>query len=460
MHKLIVITVLVGVAFATSNKIHPTLANSLNSKKTANIIISFVGGNTQVVNAIEIQSFQTRTQRLNSLASSLKTHAKQSQQQVLSFLKSKSVQHKSFWISNQIYIVDADKNLVEAISNFPEVSIVEEERIITLDTPVNSKQVRKADPTPLAEWGIEKIKAEEAWAVSNGSGVVVANIDTGVRYTHEAVRDNYRADYGWFDPYAQTQTPNDQNGHGTHTMGTIAGSKGVGVAPGAQWIACKGCSTSSCSQSALTGCGQWALCPTKPNGQDEDCSKAPVLVSNSWGGGRGDNWYEGITEAWIAGGIVPIFANGNSGPSCGTANSPADIRRVIAVGATNVRDEIASFSSVGPAADGRIKPEISAPGEDVRSAIPDSDSSYGTMSGTSMACPHAAGATALALAVNPNLSFGELRRILLAGVDTELSSKNAACGGITDTTYPNHHFGWGRINALKIVQGAQATLKH
>jgi subtilisin family serine protease len=458
MHKLIVIAALVGVAFATTDKIHPVLANSLNSKQTANIMVSFVGGNAQVVNAIETRSYQTRTQRLNSLTASLQAHAQQSQKNVLSLLKSKSVQHKSFWISNQIYISGADRQLVKAIAAFPEVRIVEEERIITLDTPV-SKDVKKADPTPLAEWGIEIIKAVEAWEISNGTGTVVANIDTGVRYTHEAVRDNYRADYGWFDPYAATATPNDQNGHGTHTMGTIAGSKGIGVAPGAQWIACKGCSTSSCSQSALVECGQWATCPTKPDGADPDCSKAPVLVSNSWGGGRGDNWYEDVTEAWIAGGIVPLFSNGNSGPSCGTANSPADIRRVIGVGSTNVRDEISYFSSVGPAADGRIKPEISAPGEDVRSSVPDSDTSYGTKSGTSMACPHAAGATALLLSVNPNLSFGEVRRILLAGVDTDLSSQNSVCGGIADNSFPNHHFGWGRINALKIVQAAKATLK-
>lgn len=75
----------------------------------------------------------------------------------------------------------------------------------------------------------------------------------------------------------------------------------------------KGCSTSSCSESALTACGEWAVCPTKPDGSDPDCSKAPALVSNSWGGGRGDKWYEPITEAWIAGGIVPLFSIGNAG---------------------------------------------------------------------------------------------------------------------------------------------------
>lgn len=74
--------------------------------------------------------------------------------------------------------------------------------------------------------------------------------------------------------------------------------------------------------------------------------------------------------------------------------------------------------------------EISAPGEDVRSSVPDSDTAYGSKSGTSMACPHAAGATALLLSVNPDLTFGEVRKALLAAVDTDLTSQNDVCGGI------------------------------
>src|SRR5258706_11992173 len=102
--------------------------------------------------------------------------------------------------------------------------------------------------------------------------MVVANIDTGVQYDHPALVNHYRGNNGggsfthtgnWKD-YTGTCTaaPCDNAGHGTHTMGTMVGDDGttrIGVAPGAQWIACKGCATSSCASSALTSCAQWVL---------------------------------------------------------------------------------------------------------------------------------------------------------------------------------------------------------
>jgi len=309
----------------------------------------------------------------------------------------------------------------------------------------------------LAEWGIERVRAEEAWRITNGSGVVVANIDTGVSYTHEALRNNYRADHGWLDPYSRSSAPSDNDGHGTHTMGTIAGTHGIGVAPGAQWIACVGCGPFSCTQEALSECAELALCPSNADGTDADCSKAPAIVSNSWGGGGGRPWYEPFTEAWIAGGIIPIFANGNSGPFCFSAGSPGDLRRVIAVGSTNIRNAISSYSSRGPAIlDGRIKPELSAPGEDVRSSVPGgNDDAYDTYSGTSMATPHVAGVTALLLSVNPDMTFGQVRQALLSGCDQDTTSEDMSCGSIRDDVFPNHHFGFGIINAPKVLQSAQ-----
>ncbi|ODM87618.1 Bacillopeptidase F [Orchesella cincta] len=109
-----------------------------------------------------------------------------------------------------------------------------------------------------------------------------------------------------------------------HTTGTIAGGKGIGVAPGAKWAACRGCASSACWQSDLLACGDFFACPTRADGSSPDCSKAPNVVSNSWGGGRGNTWYNDVIEGWHAAKIIPLFSNGNSGPSCNTANSPAD----------------------------------------------------------------------------------------------------------------------------------------
>ena len=77
-----------------------------------------------------------------------------------------------------------------------------------------------------------------------GEGAVIATIDTGARVSHVTLVDNYVGNgYGWFDPYQGTSAPNDQNGHGSHTTANIVGKLGVGVAPDAKWMACKGCST-------------------------------------------------------------------------------------------------------------------------------------------------------------------------------------------------------------------------
>ncbi|GAA3070489.1 hypothetical protein GCM10020254_12850 [Streptomyces goshikiensis] len=98
-----------------------------------------------------------------------------------------------------------------------------------------------------------------------GEGIVVANIDSGVDYTHPAVNNQYRGknadgsydhNYNWFDPggVCASAAPCDNNDHGTHTMGTMVGDDGgankIGVAPGAKWIAAKGCETGSCSEAS------------------------------------------------------------------------------------------------------------------------------------------------------------------------------------------------------------------
>jgi len=305
----------------------------------------------------------------------------------------------------------------------------------------------------LNEWGIEKIRAQDAWELdggNSGEGIVVANIDTGVRYTHEALSHNFRGvDYGWFDPYTLAPSPIDRNGHGTHTMGTIAGANGIGVAPGATWIACRGCDTSSCTSQALLSCGQFMSCPTLPNGGSPDCSKAPHLVSNSWGGGRGATFYREVINAWHAAGIVPLFSNGNSGPLCSSANSPADDPNVIGVGSTTITDALSSFSSKGPAVSGAIKPDVSAPGSDIYSAHHLSDTAYASFSGTSMSCPHAAGVVALLKSRKPDLPVAEVRRYL--SLDNEqqgLVKPGYNCGGISENIFPNHAFGSGRINAF------------
>jgi len=119
------------------------------------------------------------------------------------------------------------------------------------------------------------------------------------------------------------------------------------------------------------GCAQWMACPKNESGT---CTEYPQVISNSWGGGNDNPWFNDVIKTWTALNIVPVFALGNAGPLCGTANSPGDQQGLISVGATDTNDDIAYFSSRGPGGSpglfltGRtvfgktFKPEVSAPG--------------------------------------------------------------------------------------------------
>lgn len=133
-------------------------------------------------------------------------------------------------------------------------------------------------------------------------------------------------------------------------------------------------SLGSGSEANLLDCAQWFVTATP---------KAHV-ITNSWGGGSNDPWYNDVMRAWQQNDQIPVFAMGNSGSSCRTANSPGDSLYTIGVGATTSTDGVASFSSRGPAATGAYKPEVSAPGQDIISAG-NTGQTYTSKSGTSMA---------------------------------------------------------------------------
>jgi subtilisin family serine protease len=333
-----------------------------------------------------------------------------------------------------------------------EVVSIDEEIIVYLDDPVET------DPTINAEWGITKIRAEEAWAVSgDGDGGIVGIIDTGARHTHEALRDNYRAGtHSWYDPYLFSQNPRDGQGHGTHVTGTIAGALGIGVAPGALWISCKGLNDQgSGTQNALISCGEFMACPHGYLGGNPDCTLAPHVVSNSWGSATGgQTFYDPVISSWHAANIIPVFAAGNSGASCSTIGSPSDSKsKAIAVGATDLNDAIASFSSRGPSTHaGEHKPDVSAPGANIRSAGIANDNAYASMSGTSMACPHVAGFATLLKSVNKNANFAQVRETLQNTAARNLSFGSQTCAGVPEREFPNFTFGHGRIDALSAVQ--------
>ncbi|MGE5786088.1 MAG: S8 family serine peptidase, partial [Myxococcales bacterium] len=400
------------------------------------------------------KDWTTRGKQVHSVMTST---ASSSQASLVAYLAAEKIQYKAFWIANAIKI-KADEDAIAAIAKRSDVERIVPDGGLTIAPPKRSS----LQIVPQAvEWNIENVRAPEVWKGFGvrGEGVVVATIDTGVEYTHAALVNQYRGNnadgsfdhnYNWNDP-AQIcgDAPCDNAGHGTHTMGTILGDDGgenqIGVAPGARWIAAKGCEDYYCSYESLLGAGQWIVAPTDLSGQNPRPEMRPHVVSNSWGGGQGDEFFREIVQAWVASGIVPVFANGNSGPSCGSASSPADYPESYAVGAYNSRLSIADFSSRGPAINGDMKPNIAAPGEGVRSSVP---GGYDIYDGTSMATPHVAGAVALMLSRAPAL-VGDVAGTRAILNESAIDTDDTSCGGTPEF---NASFGEGRLDAYRAVE--------
>ncbi|KAG6618917.1 subtilisin serine protease [Phytophthora cinnamomi] len=397
-----------------------------------------------------------RIENIQNIVAALQLHAEITQGPVIKLLVLVGVQFVVNWIDNTIVAINCPVALVQQILSLSIVARIIFDVVITIGPPTPAAD--STGNTSTAGWGASKIQATDVWASGyTGQNVVVGTIDTGVRSTHETLRNNWVGAYGWYDPDQNTATPWDANGHGTHTAATIAGSLGVGIAPGVKWMSCKGCGASTCTLSFLTACAQFMLCPTDTNGNNCNAAKAPHIVSNSWGAGQGMTYFQSALDAWYAARILPVFAAGNSGSSgCSTVVSPGDAARAYAVGATDSNDALGPFSSLGPSVNGLVKPDFSGPGVNIRSAWFNNDTDYLTLSGTSMAAPHLAGTIALALSARPGFCFDSMKSVLSGSMYQTLPNAATTCGGTGNSVFPNNQYGYGRLNAPNVVNAALA----
>ncbi len=418
--------------------------------------------------------------RGNYVMNALQKAASKSQTSVRTFLDAKGVKYQAFWIDNVIAVEASSQDVLNSLSSFRAIASIKAMRV----TNPSISQEAQVSISPTAVGGnISHVKADQVWAQKSitGKGVVVASIDTGVRYTHQALVGQYRGNLGdgsfdhnfnWYDPGNKCGGPPcDVHNHGTHVMGTMIGDDGstnqIGMAPGAKWIACRGCNASWCTAADLLACAQFTLAPTDLSGYNPDPDKRPHIVNNSWSGTGGDDWFLGVVNNWQAAGLYPVFPVGNAwGNSCGSAMSPGDYPNVTAVGAIDhTDDQPAIYSGRGPAVFEdtinplgypTLKPQVSAPGVLIRSSIASGDGSYSDWDGTSVAAPHVSGLLALMLEACPTMAgrYSALETILM---ETATPIPYVTMCGREGGGTPNQATGWGVIDALAAVDAVLAN---
>ena len=433
-------------------------------------------------------SLPTKLEKGRFVFEALFSKAHNSQRRILKLLRSRGVEHQSFYIVNAIW-VRGNRDLVTTLASRPDVARIESNALMRNELELPSPELRAESPQ-VVEGGVAYTRAPEVWSLGyNGQGAVIGGGDTGFRYDHLALKKHYRGyiaglngdtyshDYNWHDSIhagggicgPDSPAPCDDFGHGSHTIGTAIGDDGagnqIGVAPGAKWIGCRNMDRGNGTPASYMECFQFFLAPYPVGGSplQGDPSKAPDITTNSWvcppSEGCSSATLQSALAAQRAAGILTVVSAGNSGPGCSTISLPPSIYdEAYTVGAfDHTTGTIAGFSSRGPVTadgSGRIKPDITAPGVGIRSSFNFSTTAYVFLTGTSMSTPNVAGAAALLLSARPDLR-GRVDDIegYLNETAVKVSDTSCASEGI-----PNNAYGNGRLDAKAAVDLALASV--
>lgn len=269
-----------------------------------------------------------------------------------------------------------------------------------------------------------------------GKGVGVAVLDTGI-FPHMDFRNRIRA---FADFVAYKSMPYDDNGHGTHVAGILAGDgtasmgKYKGVAPGCGLVALKVLDRfGNGSREQVLRAFRWIL--------DHREQYRIRIVNISVGTtcrsvSDQDVLIQGVEKLWDKG-LVVVAAAGNQGPKPGSVTAPGSSRKVITVGSSDMLTGRSAVSGCGPTAECVCKPDLVAPGNHIVSCTPGTANTYGVKSGTSMSTPLVSGAIALMLEKDPLLTNVEIKMLLRESTD--------------DMGLPRNRQGWGKFNFHKFM---------
>jgi subtilisin family serine protease len=245
---------------AAAQNIDPAVLNHIRSRGKATLFV-ILKEQADTTPAAGISSWASRGA---SVVSRLKEVAGRTQGPILARIITAATEIKPFWIINAIKLTTGDEQFVRELAARRDVNYIKSDESWPAPQPLPGSEEPKIQSV---EWGVARVRAPEVWDQFGvrGERIVVANLDTGVQFDHPALAAQYRGrqpdgsvhhNYNWYDPQhaCPGPAPCDTDGHGTHTMGTIAGDDDglnhIGVAPRAKWIAAKTCD-GVCSTSAL-----------------------------------------------------------------------------------------------------------------------------------------------------------------------------------------------------------------
>jgi serine protease AprX len=420
------------------------------------------------------QWFETKEEKGRYVFETLLARARETQAPLLGWLGERGIPRRAFYIINAI-LVKGSREIALELAARDDVARLEGNPQLQGIQPIgiDNDESDKVMSQETIEPGVNYIRAPEVWALGfTGKGMVIGGQDTGVMWDHPALRNQYRGwdgatashDYNWHDSvHSQggacgfdSKTPCDDHNHGTHTLGSALGTEGavnqIGVAPGAKFIACRNMDRGRGTPATYLECFEYFLAPYPVGGAPAqgDPSKAPHITTNSWAcppsEGCSPDTLKSAVEAQRAAGIMTVVAAGNEGGrGCSSVvDPPALYDASYSVGALDaITGRIAFFSSRGPVTiDGsnRLKPDLTAPGVGVRSAL--RGGGYLSLSGTSMATPHVAGAVALLWSAYPNLRGKiDLTENILNESAVRIESGDCGAGNPQNNVY-----GFGRLD--------------
>jgi subtilisin family serine protease len=456
-------------------KMAPWVIEHTANGETAEFFV-VLAGQADLSGAINLA---TKTEKGRYVYEELRSQSQATQGPLLQWLRERGIEHHSFYIVNAV-LVKGSREVADALASRQDVARIEGNPRIQNSLPeaatfVGSSSLQKPETV---EPNITDTHAPDVWAMGfRGEGITVGGADTGERWTHNTLKPHYRGwdgvaadhDYNWHDAIHDSignpcgndsPFPCDDLGHGTHTIGTAIGDDGmgnqIGMAPEAKWIGCRNMDRGNGTPARYLECMEWFLAPYPIGGGQGDPTKAPDITVNAWhcppSEGCSVNTLQAAIEAQAAAGIMTVVRADSTGPNCSTMEDPPSIYAAsYTVGALNTgTGNVASFSSRGPVIiDGsnRIKPDISAPGTNIRSSYNGSDNDYASLSGTSMATPHISGAMALLWCAHPELRHNiSASRTVLNEAAFFLAYKQCGTPGP-----PNNVVGWGRVDILAAV---------